>query len=122
VEARVDDRRAAEAVAAIDDAAAHGALTAERAVVEALGGGCQTPIGALASPLDDVSFELVAIVVALDGSDAVRASARGSYAEAARVGATVAERLLADGAGEILADVRTRQSPVVSRATTEAGD
>ena len=106
VEARVDDRATAEAVAAIDDAAAHGALTAERAVVEALGGGCQTPIGALASPLDAVSFELVAIVVALDGSEAVRASARGSYADAAQVGAKVAELLLADGAGEILADVR----------------
>jgi hydroxymethylbilane synthase len=106
VEARVDDRRAAEAVAAIDDAAAHGALTAERAVVEALGGGCQTPIGALASPLDADSFELVAIVVALDGSEAVRASARGSYADAAHVGAKVAEQLLAEGAGEILADVR----------------
>jgi len=106
VEARLDDRLAAEAVAAIDDAAAHGALTAERAVVEALGGGCQTPIGALASPLDADSFELVAIVVAVDGSEAVRASARGSYAEAARVGAKVAEQLLAEGAGEILADVR----------------
>jgi hydroxymethylbilane synthase len=106
VEARVDDRLAAEAVAAIDDAAAHGALTAERAVVEALGGGCQAPIGALASPLDADSFELVAIVVALDGSEAVRASARGSYAEAARVGAKVAEQLLAEGAGEILTDVR----------------
>jgi hydroxymethylbilane synthase len=106
VEARVDDRRAADALRAIDDAAAHGALTAERAVVEALGGGCQTPIGALASPIDAFSFELVAIVVAVDGSEAVRASARGSYAEAAHVGAKVAEMLLADGAGDILADMR----------------
>ena len=36
---------------AIDDRRSHAALDAERAVVEALGGGCQTPIGALASPI-----------------------------------------------------------------------
>jgi porphobilinogen deaminase len=33
----------------VDDAVTRSALTAERSVVEALGGGCQTPIGALAS-------------------------------------------------------------------------
>ena len=44
--------RVRRAVARINDAAAAAALTAERAVVEALGGGCQTPIGALATPVD----------------------------------------------------------------------
>jgi hydroxymethylbilane synthase len=102
VEVRVGDTLTADAVAPIDDRQAHAALDAERAVVEALGGGCQTPIGALASPLDAGSFELVAIVVAVDGSRAVRATARGPYAEAARIGAEVAAQLLAEGAGEIL--------------------
>ena len=46
---------------------------AERALVEALGGGCQTPIGALATPLADGTIELVAAVIALDGSKALRA-------------------------------------------------
>ena len=36
----------------IDDLLAHAALDSERALVAALGGGCQTPIGALASPID----------------------------------------------------------------------
>jgi hydroxymethylbilane synthase len=115
VEVRASDRRAADAVARIDDAAAHGALAAERGVVEALGGGCQTPIGALASPLDRDTFELIAIVVALDGSRAVRASARGSFAEAAQVGLQVAAQLRADGADEILAEVHSHQSSVASR-------
>lgn len=108
VEVRGDDQRSVAAVAAINDPTAYGALRAERAVVERLGGGCQTPIGALASPLGADSFELVAIVVAVDGSKAVRASARGAYTEAAGVGTRVAEMLLADGAGEILAGLSCR--------------
>jgi hydroxymethylbilane synthase len=119
VEIRAGDSRVASAVQAIDDAAAHSALAAERAVVEALGGGCQTPIGALASPIDADSFELVAVVVALDGSRAVRASARGSLRNAAAIGAQVAARLLADGADEILGDVRSRQSPVVGHQSSD---
>ena len=44
----------------IDDPDAGVALAAERALVEALGGGCQTPIGALASCVDADTIELVA--------------------------------------------------------------
>jgi hydroxymethylbilane synthase len=114
VETRGDDGETQAAVAAIDDEAAGAALRAERALVDALGGGCQTPVGALAIPLDAENIELVAIVVALDGSRAVRERARGLRSEASALGARVAARLLASGAGEILADARSRQSPVVS--------
>ena len=48
IETRDDDVATREFVARISDAGAAAALDAERAVVEALGGGCQTPIGALA--------------------------------------------------------------------------
>jgi hydroxymethylbilane synthase len=102
VEVRIDDNRTRDAVAPIDDRTAHAALDAERAVVEALGGGCQTPIGALASPLDGNSLELVAVVVAVDGSRAMRATGRGSFTEAARIGARAAAELLDQGAGELL--------------------
>jgi hydroxymethylbilane synthase len=50
VEIRDGDTRVQTAVAGIDDASAGAALIAERALVSALGGGCQTPIGALARP------------------------------------------------------------------------
>ncbi len=75
-------------------------------VQEALGGGCQTPIGALATPIDGDMIELVAAVVALDGSRAVRERARGSRPEARALGAHVARQLLSGGAGEILAEAR----------------
>src|SRR5439155_717106 len=90
----------------LDAPAASAALAAERALVETLGGGCQTPIGALATPVDGDMIELVAAVVALDGSRAVRERARGSRSEARALGAHVARQLLSGGAGEILAEAR----------------
>ena len=105
-----DDTR--RAVVHIDDRAAGAALKAERAVVKALGGGCQTPIGALATPEDGDTLQLVAVVVALDGSRAVRAHARGPRERAAALGASVGAQLLADGAGDILADAHRAQAAV----------
>ena len=99
-------------VVRIDDPAAGAALKAERAVVETLGGGCQTPIGALATPEEGDMLELVAVVVALDGSRAVRGHARGPRERAAALGATVGAQLLADGAADILADAHRAQAAV----------
>src|SRR5262245_5111085 len=99
-----EDVRAA--VSMITDAAAWAALTAERAVVEALGGGCQTPIGALAAPDGATGRDLLATVVSLDGSRAIYASARRARSSAAALGAHVASQLLDEGAGEILESVR----------------
>jgi hydroxymethylbilane synthase len=110
VEVRSDDRRVSSAVAAIDDEHAAAALTAERALVEALGGGCQTPIGALATPAPGDLIELVAVVVALDGSKAVRGQLRGGRAVAADLGRRLGAQLIADGAEEILADARGAQA------------
>jgi hydroxymethylbilane synthase len=104
IEIRAGDARAADAVTRINDSSAGDALTAERALVEALGGGCQTPVGALASVLDGKELELDAVVVALDGSRVVRNQARGSRREAAKLGARVGAQLIADGASEILAE------------------
>jgi hydroxymethylbilane synthase len=106
IEIRDGDDVVRRAVAAIDDPQAGAALAAERALVETLGGGCQTPVGALASPLPGEMLELTAVVVALDGSRAVRAHARGSWKEAAALGARAGAELLRDGAGEILAEAQ----------------
>jgi hydroxymethylbilane synthase len=105
IEIRDGDDAVRAAVSTITEPAAWAALNAERAVVEALGGGCQIPIGALASP-DGHALDLLATVISLDGDRAVFASARGSWDEAATLGKHVAGQLLADGAGEILDAVR----------------
>jgi hydroxymethylbilane synthase len=120
IEIRADDDEVRAVVAAINDPPASAALDAERALVAALGGGCQTPIGALASPTTSGDLEMVAAVVSLDGSRAVRARAHGHPREAAAIGERAAAQLLADGAGEILADVHGRQSAVGSRQSNVA--
>ena len=112
IETREDDGTVRAMIERISDAEAGAALTAERALVEALGGGCQTPVGALATPGDGDTLELVAIVVALDGSRAVRGQAHGSRSDAAAIGKGVGAQLIADGADEILADARHAQGAV----------
>jgi len=104
VETRSDDEATRDWVTSIDDGPAHIALDAERAVVSGLGGGCQTPIGALAVPAADGTIDLIAVVVAPDGSRALRAQARGAQREAAALGRSIAAQLLEQGAGEILAE------------------
>jgi hydroxymethylbilane synthase len=104
VETRAHDAATRRRVDPIDDAAAHLALEAERAVVEALGGGCQTPIGALAILHPGDTIELIATVVAPDGSRALRAQTRGPRHDAVALGRQAAAQLLDDGAAEILAE------------------
>jgi hydroxymethylbilane synthase len=106
IEIRDGDERVARAVAAITDVTAALALDAERGVVEELGGGCQTPIGALATPVRNDELELIAAVTALDGSRMVRALVRGVRADARGIGVQAARDLLAQGAGDILEDAR----------------
>ena len=112
IEVRDDDEAVRRVVARFGDPPAGAALKAERALVAALGGGCQIPIGALASPIEPDEIELVAAVVSLDGSRALRGQRRGPRSEAEAIGSRVAAQLLADGADEILADARRAQEAV----------
>jgi hydroxymethylbilane synthase len=106
VEIRDDDERTRQAVAVIDDEDASAALRAERSLVEALGGGCQTPVGALASRAGNDELDLVAAVVSLDGARAVQAQGRGRAVEAAELGRRIAAELLARGAADILSEAQ----------------
>jgi hydroxymethylbilane synthase len=109
IEIRGDDERAREAVSRINDAAAGDALSAERALLQTLGGGCQTPVGALASIVEGGQLEIVAVVAALDGSRVVRGRAQANRQDAAALGARVGVQLLADGARGILAEIERSQ-------------
>jgi len=110
IEVRTSDLDSRAIVARVDDEWASAALMAERAVVEALGGGCQTPIGALALPSGTDVIDLTAVVIALDGSRVIRAGGRGSRREASAIGARVAAELLSDGAADILSEANKAQS------------
>jgi hydroxymethylbilane synthase len=113
IEIREDDTRTHERVTTINDSMTAVALEAERAVVARLGGGCQMPIGAYAS-VQGEAITLAAIVIALDGSREVRATATGATRDPETVGIQVADELLSRGADTILADAQR-----VSSATSE---
>ena len=105
IETRTDDRDTIAALEPVNDTAAGAALTAERAVVAALGGGCQVPIGAFAQTLGD-QLHLLAIVASLDGSEILRREAILPVESARTLGASIAAGLMEDGAGQILEAAR----------------
>jgi hydroxymethylbilane synthase len=115
VEVRAGDEATLHAVRAIDDVAAAAALVAERALVEALGGGCQTPVGALASVVGESELELVGAVVSIDGARSVQARGRGPRLAAAVLGRQIADELIAKGASEILAEAQRAPGAVQGR-------
>jgi hydroxymethylbilane synthase len=90
-----------DACAALDHPATRAAVTAERAVLAALGGGCQVPIGAYATVADGW-LRLLAIVASPDGMELVRAESEGSVSEAAALGCALGAELLDRGARRIL--------------------
>jgi hydroxymethylbilane synthase len=107
LEGRAGDEAAAEAGASITDPESLVRLTAERALVTALDATCDTPVGALAK-LDGQSLKLTAYAGLPDGSAWVHDSHDGPAADPAALGAEMAERLIAAGAGEILDEAEGR--------------
>jgi hydroxymethylbilane synthase len=105
IEIRADDRDSRRALERMHDPVAGAALDAERAVVEALGGGCQLPLGALAT-VHSGQMELHAAVCSPDGTRVIRAHAGGSASGPAALGDRVAEQLIRDGALDVLDAVR----------------
>ncbi len=105
VEIRADDSDTAFWVRQLDHAPTRIATAAERALLATLEGGCQVPVGALAT-LEDDEIDLRATVVALDGSRHVAGRRRGSAADPAGLGRTLADALIADGAAGILEEIR----------------
>lgn len=111
VEVREDDGTTTSVVQKINDTTAAAALTAERAVVTRLGGGCQMPIGAYAAESAGM-LALTAIVISVDGSRTARTETHGPLADAFLVGARAADDLLARGAADILGDMAQARAAV----------
>ena len=85
----------------LDDPDTHRAVTAERALLAALGGGCQVPIGAHAEISHGTLF-LRAVVISPNGAEAVSQEIRGDTERAEALGHELGRRLLASGAEAIL--------------------
>jgi hydroxymethylbilane synthase len=102
IETRDDGGAAQTIVARLDHAPTRLTVTAERALLRTLGGGCQVPVGAFAQSIDG-GLNLRAVVASPDGTRLVRGELSGASPE--DVGSQLGEQLLAQGAREILAEV-----------------
>ena len=80
-------------VGAIDDARVRAAVSAERAFLAALGGGCTLPVGAHAEVIDDEAVEVLALVASDDGHRVARG--REIDPDPEQAGRRIAERLMA---------------------------
>lgn len=101
VEVRADDKRTYALVAAMNHDHSRRALTAEQAVVTAIGGGCQLPLGVFAE-LREGQLTVRAAAASPSGAPCVHGEASGEAADAMNIGGRLAEDLIARGARQIL--------------------
>ena len=104
VECRLKDTEAADLLAPLDDAETRTAILAERALLAALQGGCQVPLGAWAR-IERGELLLDACVCSVDGSQYVKQHATAPPEQAGQLGEHMARLLIEAGAQSILEEV-----------------
>jgi len=104
IECRRDDATVNDAVRPLDDADTRACVTAERALLERLEGGCQVPIAGLAALTGD-RLSLKGLVAGVRGERVIRDELAGPRGEASAIGRTLAERLLARGGSALLREL-----------------
>lgn len=101
IETRAGDRATSDIVRPLDDADTRAAVTAERALLRELEGGCQVPLGAFAT-LANGEIHLEAAVFSPDGAESIRRDATGAANDPETLGKNLAGILIEAGAGRIL--------------------
>ncbi|HEY9074817.1 MAG TPA: hydroxymethylbilane synthase, partial [Desulfobaccales bacterium] len=104
LEGRAADQRIREAIAFLDHPPSRIAVTAERAFLARLEGGCMVPVAALGRVEGD-SLTLEALISDLEGRRYLRDRSSGHLDDARFLGTDLANRLLDLGGREILAEL-----------------
>ncbi|MBE9536261.1 MAG: hydroxymethylbilane synthase [Proteobacteria bacterium] len=104
IETRNDDKETNGLIAFLNHPESAATVTAERALLKHLEGGCQVPIAAYGE-LDEDSLRLRGLVGSIDGKTLITGELNGTTATAEALGIELAEQLLDKGAGEILEEV-----------------
>ncbi len=99
VQCRAEDVELIQLLRAVHHPATDQAVTAERAFLAALGGGCSAPVAAYANP-NGSSLEMTGLVASVDGQRVVRVSAVDESPTA--LGKRLAHQALDQGAGDLL--------------------
>ena len=103
VECRDGDPELAALLAAATDQPSMVAVTAERALLEALAAGCTAPVGAYAAgPAGTRQLRMRAAVMSPDGSRVLRAHGSASWGQARQLGHDLAAQLLQAGAPDLI--------------------
>lgn len=109
VECRLKDGEAEKLLAPLDDAETRAAIIAERALLGALHGGCQVPMGAFAR-VEHGQLVMDACVCSVDGTHFVKQHAAASPDQAAQLGEHMAQLLIEGGAQPILEEVARQRA------------
>jgi hydroxymethylbilane synthase len=104
VESRQDDQEMTALLAPVDHPATRRAVTAERAFLEALGGGCQVPVGVYARLDGDTGDTMVMTVflASQDGSKVMKTRVTGRADSPREVALDAYRRLMEGGAGSLI--------------------
>lgn len=101
IEIRKADSKVKEMVSVLHDKDTFFQIQAERVFLKCLGGGCRTPIGAVAEVEGD-TLRLRGIVLSEDGKDFVKSEVSARKEDAARIGMRLADTLIKMGANKLL--------------------
>lgn len=104
IEIHENNKLAEEIIKSIHDENTFYAITAERAFLRTLEGGCQVPIGAFGE-VKSSGFYFDGLIGSLDGSVTYRKKIRGKKSDAENIGIRLAKEMLIAGAKEILEEV-----------------
>jgi hydroxymethylbilane synthase len=109
LETRLDDAETNALVDFFNHPETACAVTAERALLARLEGGCQVPIAAYGT-VDGGELTLTGIVASVDGVQMLKKTVRGAVGDAVALGTSLADDLLIMGAGKILNEVYQRET------------
>lgn len=104
IEGRTNDDFVRSILSRLNNQSTHTTVTAERAFLHRLEGGCQVPIAAYAT-LSAEDLLLDGLVASVDGKTVLRDQIKGTHQEAHSLGVQLAERLLARGGDRILREI-----------------
>ena len=102
VQCRADDSATLKILSALEDESTRKCVTAERAFLQGLGGGCSVPVAAYATVFSEQSsvISLTGLVISEDGKKMVKVAGQG--VDALELGKQLSAQAIAQGAGEIL--------------------
>ena len=113
IETRMADQKVESQIRFLNDRESSIAVSAERAFLGKLEGGCQVPIAAFAR-IVGITLQIDGLVGTIDGKRLVRHHVEGPVERAESLGVELAEILLGEGAKEILDEVYLRAQPTIS--------